>query len=106
MRAYIDNFLNTRYCKYSQKIKCGVPQGDPLSMHLFCLAINPLLEFFDENKIEFVAYADDIVVGIPPTESTQELIKKASREYEKLGLTINKDKCETTDDGKEVEFMG
>jgi hypothetical protein len=39
-------------------------------MHLFCLAINPLLEFFEKNKIEFAAYADDIVIGIPPTEST------------------------------------
>lgn len=29
----------------------------------------------------------------------------ASREYGKLGLTISPDKCSTTDNGQEVEFM-
>lgn len=63
-RAYFEEFLRNRHCKFSQKIKCGVPQGDPQSMFLFCLAINPvIIELAANVEIIVVAYADDVLIG-------------------------------------------
>jgi len=59
---YVEAFLLARHCDALQQIKCGVPQGDPLSMMMFCLGIEPILKFLDQRKIEFVCYADDIVI--------------------------------------------
>lgn len=47
-----------------QKIKCGVPQGDPLSMQLFCLATDCILRFLENQKIPVVGYADDVTIAI------------------------------------------
>jgi len=33
-----------RNCDYSDSIKAGVPQGDALSMLLFCICIDDIIE--------------------------------------------------------------
>lgn len=55
----------------TQHFQAGVPQGDPLSPILFCLAINPLLRRLEQvvpgakagnESIACIAFADDLVV--------------------------------------------
>ena len=58
---YIRNFLDLRHSKDVKCEVCGVPQGDPLSMFLFCMATERLLRRLKERGITFLAYADDIV---------------------------------------------
>ena len=52
-----------RNCDYSSEIKAGVPQGDALSMLLFCICINGVLEKLEALGYKVVAYADDIIIG-------------------------------------------
>ena len=65
--AYLKQFLKSRHCQYLQEVKCGVPQGDPLSMLLFCLGTECILRTLTAENIDFVCYADDIVIDIGTT---------------------------------------
>lgn len=46
-QSYLFAFLKARHCDDLSQIKCGVPQGDPLSMLLFCLGIEPILRYLN-----------------------------------------------------------
>ena len=41
--GYVKNFLELRHSEDVRCEVCGVPQGDPLSMFLFCMALERLL---------------------------------------------------------------
>lgn len=60
---YVMNFVQLRYSNNMKQAFCGVAQGDPLSMLLFCMVIDPVLHIL-QNKYnyEFIAYADDILI--------------------------------------------
>lgn len=76
-------------------------------MLLFCIATNPILDAITSEKLDFVAYADDVVVDIK-TEPWQEddKLKWLSRKYKEIGLTLNVEKSHSTCEKGEVEFMG
>eukprot|EP00703_Trepomonas_sp_PC1_P001083 JAP95523.1 RT/endonuclease [Trepomonas sp. PC1] len=104
---YILNFAELRFSSAMGQNKCGIPQGDPLSMFLFCLVIDPILNKFEkEYKLEFIAYADDILVYIQDENLIDQTIKIAQSEFSKIGLTINQDKCQSTLNGGIVDHMG
>ena len=73
---YIRNFLDLRHSKDVKCEACGVPQGDPLSTLLSCMATERLLRRLKERGITFLAYADDIVAlhdeGYPAGVITQQ----------------------------------
>ncbi|ESU36054.1 Reverse transcriptase [Giardia duodenalis] len=52
---YIRNFLDLRHSRDVKCEVCGVPQGDPLSMLLFCMATERLLRRLKERGITFLA---------------------------------------------------
>ena len=52
---YIRNFLDLRHSRDVKCEVCGVPQGDPLSMFLFCMATERLLRRLEERGIAFLA---------------------------------------------------
>ncbi|ESU37478.1 Reverse transcriptase, partial [Giardia duodenalis] len=52
---YIGDFLEPRHSKDVKCEVCGVPQDDPLSMFLFCMAIERLLRRLEERGITFLA---------------------------------------------------
>lgn len=66
-------------------------------MLLFCIATNPILVAIDKEGLDFVAYADDVVIDIS-TEPWQEddKLKWLSRIYKEIGLTLNVDKSHST----------
>jgi hypothetical protein len=61
---YVMQGLTCRKADVDVELTAGVSQGDPLSMILFIIAINPLLrelaEKFGEKNM--VVYADDILL--------------------------------------------
>ncbi|MGL5030324.1 MAG: reverse transcriptase domain-containing protein [Aeromonas sp.] len=63
-------------------MKTGIPQGDPLSMLLFCVALEPVLDRLSKEGLEVVSYADDIVVG----SDAKPDLKKITSIFEEFGL--------------------
>jgi retron-type reverse transcriptase len=60
--------LKARHCTINgnkKTVAAGVPQGDSLSMLLFCMAINPVLEEI-QKSYKCISYADDIVIAHSP----------------------------------------
>lgn len=102
--SYVLAFLNERHCRFAAKIEAGVPQGDPLSMLLFCLVIDPTLTKISA-KYKGLGYADDMVVAHPPNISSQSIIEEVKQELLKYGLQVQNDKCKCTLNGP-VQFMG
>ena len=71
----------------------GPQQGDPLGPTLFCMAIHPLLlSLKSELRIGFL---DDISLG-GPEKIVSDDITMIEAEASKLGLQLNKKKCEIT----------
>ncbi len=54
-------------------------------MMMFCLGIEPILRFLDERQIDFVCYADDIVVAIDQ-QNYAETLEMIRMEYGSFGL--------------------
>ena len=108
---YIERYLKARHSDDLPGTHegVGVPQGDPLSMYLFSIAIEPVLEKIREELGGIVAYADDLIIGLTPGITAEYAIARAKEIYGEIGLTINEDKCQTTDGkpaGTEVNFLG
>ena len=64
--------METRYCKLYiikdkdpiiKKAKSGVPQGDPLSAYLFCLAMELVIDKLRKRFPHSVIYMDDFAIG-------------------------------------------
>ncbi|ESU34777.1 Reverse transcriptase, partial [Giardia duodenalis] len=88
---YIRNFLDLRHSRDVKCEVCGVPQGDPLSMLLFCMATERLLRRLRERGITFLAYADDIVVLHDEAYPAGVIVQQATAEAAAMGLTIRSD---------------
>lgn len=74
------------------RITRGVPQGAVLSPTLFNVFLNPLLEELDEIGIDFLAFADDIVLTTTGTLQTSQAISVIERWCLNAGISINKNK--------------
>lgn len=68
-------------------------------MLLFCLGIEPILRYLDLNKIDFICYADDIIIKLKDEMSIQDTLINMYNVYNTIGLTINIDKCQNTLNG-------
>lgn len=84
---YVLNFVELRFSSTMGQNNCGVPQGDPLSMLLFCMAIDPILEKLqNEYHLEFIAYADDILIYVENENDIESIIEIASKLFLTIGL--------------------
>lgn len=96
---YIMTMLKARKADIDVDIQTGVPQGDPLSMLLFIIAINPFLKELERKygSDNILGYADDILLKRNGGNFSFEDIKDIAKIADKYGLTVNKDKCEIRD---------
>lgn len=99
---YIERYLNARHSpdleEHNKPNKgVGVPQGDPLSMFLFALAIQPVLEIIEEELGRVVAYADDVIIGLNEDVTAEQAIARAKEIYAQVGMEIQEAKCQTTE---------
>ena len=102
MRNYIASFLQLRHGLHMHE----VPQGDPLSMLLYCLGQGAFLEKVRESFPSLIAYADDILIIHDDSQNAQQIVDRAATLAREHGLTINLDKCKSTQLGHQVTFLG
>lgn len=83
-------------------IKCGVRQGCPLSMLLFAITLEPLLESIRTANIDAIAYADDLSLIIRDN-TTVRAAKDCIDSYSShSGACLNMGKCESIKLGPNV----
>ncbi|EFO65688.1 Reverse transcriptase/endonuclease [Giardia lamblia P15] len=101
---YIASFLQARHSQDLPSVPAGVPQGDPLSMAMFCLSlIWPVDTFLSRYRI--IAYADDIVVAFDQGTPLETVREDARSALARIGLTVEGAKCTSTLGGG-ISFMG
>lgn len=129
---YIATLLNRMQIVYygnnnneiiSRRIMRGVPQGDPISMTLFALAIDKVIsntkQSLPENdSLDVIGYADDVIIITSTKDEMRRAIKTFKREANNIGLTMNKEKTKKytnkeDDDGEykslykqAIEYLG
>ena len=95
---YIDKMLKRQRIIYTGNdnidkmriINRGVPQGEPLSMLLFALGIDEMLQIIEkEGKAKVTAYADDVVLVLKDEENIREIINTFVLMSEERGLSVN-----------------
>ncbi|ESU45216.1 Reverse transcriptase [Giardia duodenalis] len=102
--AYVSSFLAARHSADLAAVPAGVPQGDPLSMALFCQSIVwPVESLLSQYKL--LAYADDLIVASPPSVHADTVKRDASSALAKAGLSVELSKCTSTQLGA-IAFMG
>lgn len=106
--GYIQRFLNARHSKDLTRIHqgVGVPQGDPMSMFLFALGVDPVIRKIQDELGEISAYADDIVIALKPEITPQYAVTRAIEIYSEIGLEIQPNKCTVTGQQDPVFFLG
>ena len=80
---YIMNFVQLRYSALNGQNSCGIAQGDPLSMWLFCISINDVLKELDREDIKFIAYADDLVIQLENPKDAEDMVDHCASLFEK-----------------------
>ena len=102
--SYIASFLTARHAADLSSVPAGVPQGDPLSMALFCLSLVwPVESFLSAYKV--LAYADDMILAFPPSVPASRARDDARDALARVGLSVVPEKCASTQEGG-VSFMG
>lgn len=116
---YSDNFTNFIIGPHTSKsirLNVGVKQGCPLSMTIFSLCIDPILQFIHQNikpvfystsSVNVLAYADDIVIVSRSHSQLQLCLDKLSELAASINLFFRPDKCgylytEITEEPKEL----
>lgn len=66
-------------------------------MLLFAATMNIIMTRLRERGFDVIAYADDLNIAHNGTQSAAEIIKIVSAELKKFGLTVNTQKCESTE---------
>ncbi|ESU45217.1 Reverse transcriptase [Giardia duodenalis] len=101
---YIASFLLARHATDLPSVPAGVPQGDPLSMALFCQAIVWPIEL-SLQRYRILAYADDMILASEPSVPADTVRQDATRALAAIGLTVEPAKCTSTQAGA-ITFMG
>lgn len=97
---YIIVLLNNQKIVYESEdgehimtVETGVPQGEPLSMILFALGIDELLQRYDgRDDIHVVAYADDIIIVVEDINRAIEIKDQFEVDAKEYGLNLNPQK--------------
>ena len=102
--SYVESFLLARHAADLPAVPAGVPQGDPLSMAMFCHSLTwPVESFLAQYKV--LAYADDMILASSPSVPASTVREDARAALARVGLSVTVEKCASTQDGG-VSFMG
>lgn len=106
MSVYHKSFtkiIHGNWCSEIIKPTVGVKQGDPLSPIIFNLVVDAMIKSahnflgvnLDGNKINILAFADDLILAAETQEGLQQLMDHASKFLADAGLDANIQKCAT-----------
>ena len=101
---YVASFLAARRAPDLPSVPAGVPQGDPLSMAMFCQCLVwPVEASLPQYKV--IAYADDLVLAAAEGVPADRARADAQAALATVGLTVEPAKCTSTQAGA-ITFMG
>ncbi len=84
----------------------GTPQGSPLSPLLSNVYLHPFDEAMSRAGLRLVRYADDFVVCCPSEARARQAQELATREMERLRLTLHPEKTRILSCRDPLEFLG
>lgn len=88
-------------------VELGVPQGDPLSPLLANIYLDPLDKHFEGRGIDFVRYADDILIFAPSeAEALRALQVLGDYLHDPLHLTLKPAKTSHAPVDAGIDFLG
>ncbi|KAH0575584.1 Reverse transcriptase (RNA-dependent DNA polymerase) [Spironucleus salmonicida] len=99
---YIQAFLMARNAEGLERLGTGVPQGDPLSMMLFCVVMRPILDRLAGKYKVIASYADDVLIG----HDSGVNLKDCESVFADYGLTLSVEKCITASPTQAIKFVG
>lgn len=97
--AYLEH-SHLKYGQYCVLSQVGPQQGDPLGPLLFCLPLQPILTQMKSPLT--VGFLDDLTLG-GKAEEVAEDVQRLESECEKLGLFLNRTKCEIISTSADIQ---
>ena len=84
----------------------GTPQGGNISPLLANIMLNELDKEMEQRGLNFVRYADDLIIMVGSRQAAERVMKSITRFIEeKLGLTVNAEKSKV-DKPKGIKYLG
>ena len=84
----------------------GTPQGGNISPLLANVVLNELDEELEARGLDFVRYADDLIIMVGSRQAAERVMKSITRYIEeKLGLKVNAEKSKV-DKPKGIKYLG
>lgn len=84
----------------------GTPQGGNISPLLANIMLNELDKEMEQRGLNFVRYADDLIIMVGSRQAAERVMKSITRFIEeKLGLTVNAEKSKV-DRPKGIKYLG
>ena len=84
----------------------GTPQGGNISPLLANIMLNELDKEMEQRGLNFVRYADDLIIMVGSRQAADRVMKSITRFIEgKLGLTVNAEKSKV-DKPKGIKYLG
>ena len=89
-----------------QRTDVGVPQGGNLSPLLANIMLNELDKELEARGLDFVRYADDLIIMVGSRQAAERVMKSVARFIEeRLGLKVNAEKSKV-DKPKGIKYLG
>ena len=105
----IKDIIDNEYVSFEDNIikeKKGVIAGNPISAFLANYYLKELDEFFWNQKVFYIRYADDIIIFCNTNEERENYKKELYKFLEKYHLQINPKKEHYYEKGESFEFLG
>ena len=84
----------------------GTPQGGNISPLLANIMLNELDKELEARGLDFVRYADDLIIMVGSRQAAERVMKSVTRFIEnKLGLKVNGEKSKV-DQPKGIKYLG
>ena len=96
-------------CLYNDEIikeERGAMAGIPLASFIANIYLLSLDNLFDQMRIPYFRYSDDILVFTDNKQQCQECLRIITQHIEEKGLTLNEDKLVITEPGQPWDFLG
>ncbi|CAL5995513.1 Reverse_transcriptase/endonuclease [Hexamita inflata] len=103
---YYRTYLDTRSCKYADKITSGCPAGSSTSSMAFAGALTDVITAMEAKGYQLTVFADDIQISHDQNVDKDVVLQELAALLQPLGLELSLNKCSSTQDGGEITFLG